>query len=502
MFPRFRISYTCLAVARDRVRARQPDCRLDLRRPMNLSRIMNVHFASAAAHMRAARVITIGGSLALVGCATYLPLPLPAGPDLAHTPAQLNTTLPVSRSTLSRKVDFARPVSIDRIGLLAVLNDPDLKSERGELGIGRAGVLQATLLPNPSGTFDYGALISGPATSSSIAASLSEDIVAIITRGPRIKSAEAHVAQVDADQLWREWQVAQKARQLALDIYWDDRAIALITREQGLLGSEIAQVRKAVRTGNLTLSALAPLLSADASAAQSLVTLQIGRLKNWQALDGMMGLDPNVRFPIAEPRFQRLPLQVESLVDTLPGRRPDLLALQFGYRSAEEDVRTAILGQFPPLTLGGTYGSDTSKVVTAGPSFGFALPIFDRNQGHIAKAQATRALLREQYRAQLDKAVGNIRALVAQIRQLSSNLALVRKAAASARALAETARRAYDQHNLDQRSLTDYERTALQRAVEVVDIERQLGEDRVLLAVELGINVPHRRIALSAGTKL
>jgi outer membrane protein, heavy metal efflux system len=458
---------------------------------------------SSATGARVARLVAIGGSLALVGCATYRPVPLPAGPDLAPTAAKLSTTLPrVRRTLLARKINFARPVSIDRIGLMAVANDPSLKSEQGQLRLGQSGVLQASLLPNPSASFDYGALISGPATTSSIAASLSEDIVAILTRGTRIKSAKALLAKIDAEQLWREWQVAQKARQLAVDIYWSDRAIALTTRERGLLKGEIAQVQKAVNAGNLTLSALAPLLSADASAAQSLVALRVGRLKNWQALDSMMGLDPKVRFSIARPRTRPLPRNMEALVATLPDRRPDLLAMQFGYRSAEQDVRTAVLGQFPALALGGSYGSDTSDVVTVGPSFQFALPIFDRNQGHIAKARATRALLREQYTARLDKAAGNVHALVAQIKELSRNLASARKAASSAKSLAVIARKAYGQHNLDQRSLSDYERTALQRAVEVVDIERQLGEDRVFLAVELGIDVPHRRIALSADTEL
>lgn len=101
----------------------------------------------------------------------------------------------------------------------------------------------------------------------------------------------------------------------------------------------------------------------------------------------------------------------------------------------------------------------------------------------------------------MDKAVGKIHALVAQISRLSRDLRSARKPAASAKSLAVTARMAYGRHHLDQRSLTDDEKTALQRGVEVVDIERQLGEDRVFLAVELGINVPHKRLALTIGAE-
>jgi outer membrane protein, heavy metal efflux system len=449
---------------------------------------------SPVAALAIALVITGG----LTGCASYRPLPLPQRADLDTSLVDLETGVAEWRAGYAlRRIDTSHPLSIERIGVLAILNDPDLKSERGAIDEARSGLVQASLLPNPVANFSYGALISGPGTTSSISAFLSQDIAAIISHGPRVKSAVAHLYQVDADQLWREWQVAQKARQLALDIYLADLSISLTAREQQLLSRELVAVRKAIAAGNLTLTALAPLLTAAAAAEQSLVALRLDRLKNWQALDGLLGLVPSVRFAIARPRFNRLPADIEPLIADLPERRPDLGALRLGYRSAEEDVRAAILGQFPALTLGGSYNSDTSAVVSAGPVFTFALPVFDRNQGQIAKSLATRLQLRAQYQARLDSAVANIRALIAQIHQLSADLVAARKAAAEARSLAVTARQAYAQNNLDQRTLTDYETTALQRAIEVVTIERQIDEDKIFLAVELGLGLPKTRIALS-----
>jgi outer membrane protein TolC len=355
--------------------------------------------------------------------------------------------------------------------------------------------LQATLLPNPSASFSYGALLGGPGITSAITASLAQDIAALIVHDARVRSARARVYQVDADLLWREWQVAQKARQLAVDLYWGERAIALTRRESELIAGEIAQVRTAIAAGNLTIAALSPLLAAQAAAAQSLAAQQLARLKDWQALDALLGLVPNVRFAIARPVFGPLPPDLDRLAASLPQRRPDLVALRFGYRAAEENVRAAILGQFPAFTLGPAYGSDTSAIVTLGPSFTFALPIFDRNQGRIAETRATRLLLRAQYRARLDAALGTVRALRAQLGQVAADLARARKAAAAARALAATARRAYAEGNLDQRSLTDYETTALRRALQVVALARTRGEDRVFLSVELGLGLPRTRIA-------
>jgi outer membrane protein, heavy metal efflux system len=443
-------------------------------------------------------LIVAGALTTLTGCATYHALPLPATPNLAADVSALDTTVPQQQSGHAvTRIDTALPLTIDQIGLLAILNDPDLKSEAGTIDAAQAGIVQATIIPNPVTTVSYGALISGPGTTSSFSAALAQGIAQIVTRRARIKAAEFHAYQVDADQLWRDWQVAQKAQQLAVDIYFGDRAIDLTRQEIDLLSKELDEVKKAITAGNLTLAAQAPLAAAQARAENSLVTLKLGRLKNWQALDGLLRLDPDVRFRIARPALGPLPKNIDAQLADLPQRRPDLTALQLGYNSAEEDVRAAILGQFPALTLGASYNKDTSDVVTAGPTFDLGLPVFDRNQGQIAKTAATRILLRAQYQARLDSAVANVRALVAQIRQLSADLVTARSAAATAQSLATTARQAYLQKNLDQRTVTDYETTALERRLEVITIERQINEDKIFVAVELGLGLPNVRIALS-----
>ena len=80
-----------------------------------------------------------------------------------------------------------------------------------------------------------------------------------------------------------------------------------------------------------------------------------------------------------------------------------------------------------------------------------------------------------------------------------ADLVHARRANSKARELAETARQAFARSSLDQRTLTDYETTALDRALQVVNIERQINEDKIFLAVELGLGLPNMRIALSGG---
>lgn len=429
----------------------------------------------------------------LAGCATYRALPLARQPDLAASLDDLDAQVPTAGQHGPQRLDTRPPLTLRTIGLLAILNDPDLRSEQGQMSAAQAEALQASLPPNPSASLGFAALLGGPGSTPAYSASLSQDITALVTYRARRRAARAHVGEVNASLLWQEWQVAQKARLLALQLYYGRRTLALTRRQLHLIDGEVSNGRSAAAAGNLALSALAPLLAAKAATEQSLIALNTTQIKHWQALDALLGLQPDVRFAIAEPDLPPPP-GLDRLIARLPQQRPDLVALQLGYAAADKDVRAAILGQFPAFLLGGSWGSDTTGVTSAGPSVTFDLPIFDRNQGKIAKARATRLQLHADYQARLDAAAGAARGIAAQEAALAADLPHAKAAANSAARLARSARHAYANGDLDQFSLTDYETAALQRNLEVLDLESSIGEDRISLDVELGIGLPAARI--------
>ena len=446
--------------------------------------------------MRRVGALAAGACAALLGgCALYHSLPLPKKPDLAGQLTQLRTRIPAVPGQASRTIALDGPLDIDDVGLLAVLNDPDLRAERGTLDVARAGLLQASLLPNPSASVSYAPILGGTDVAPAWAASLTEDVKAILTYHTRKKSARLQLEQVNADLLWQEWQVAQQARILALDLYWGGLSVALADRQLQLLDREAREVQAATRSGVLDLTALAPLLAAKASAAQTAASLHLAQLQAWQQLDALLGLKPDVRFEISRPKLAPLPADLQALIAQLPQRRPDLVALQLGYRSADENVRSAIIGQFPALTAGYSWGQDTSNVRSGGPTASFDLPLFDRNQGQVAQTRATRLQLHEQYQARLDAADGAAKGLVSQIRRLTGDARQAERAAVAAEAQSKAAQQAYAQDALDQRSLADFQTTALQRRIEAISLERLLGEARITLTVDLGLGLPRTRIA-------
>jgi outer membrane protein TolC len=103
--------------------------------------------------------------------------------------------------------------------------------------------------------------------------------------------------------------------------------------------------------------------------------------------------------------------------------------------------------------------------------------------------------LQEQYQSRLDAAFGSVEGLDAQILRLTKDVRNASLAAEAAEKMSQSARKAYAQRNMDQRSLADFETTALDRRIETLGLERSLGETEITLTVELGLGLPQTRIA-------
>ena len=438
--------------------------------------------------------------LVLSGCARYRARPLPAAADLKPDLAALDLTLPATAPGVpGRRIDPAAGISLDALGLLAARNDPALRTEAARLALARAGLQQAATLPNPQLGLGFGALISGPASMPAYTASLSQDLSALITYRPRVAAARANLGAVDAALLWQEWQVAQAARLLGARIAGGAQALRYRRRALALLSAELRDVAQATRAGNLGLAAEAPLVAATAQAGQALATARLAQLTAWQQLDALLGLLPTARFRILPPRLRAPPARIGKLVAGLAARRPDLIGLRLGYRAADETLRAAVLGQIPALVFGVSGTSDTSGVVSIGPDLTIGLPLFNRNQAAIAASRATRALLRAQYRAELDASIGAARATVRRLQLLWADAARAGRQAQAARRLARGAARAYAAGNIDQRALVDYQTTALDRALEATDFRTRVVADELALDVDLGRGLPRVRIAPVAG---
>ena len=430
-----------------------------------------------AAFSRAMLVLT---PVALAGCAHYPAPRLVPAPPLAPWVGARRGFVP------------GAPLSVAQVTALALSTNPDLRAARARHGLAQAQLLQSGILPNPSFAGALLPLISGAGTVTAWNVGLTQDIKSLITYRARHRAASYAARQVDAEILWQEWQVAGQGRQLAVELIAGERSRPLLVEAFNLLSRRNAVLQQALAAGNATLVTAAPTLVALQSARTSLQTLDQRQLSLRHQLNALLGIVPDAVVPLQPsidlPPFD--PAAIRADLATLADRRPDLVALRLGYDAQDANVRVAILSQFPDLILGGTASSDNSRVINGGPQATIGLPIFDRNQGNVAIASATRAQLHEDYSARLAAAVGQVGALLAEMEQLSQQLAIVRRDLPAARLAAERAANAFGASNLDERSYVDLVVNRYTKEQEVVTLELGLLDRQVALRTFLGAGLP------------
>jgi outer membrane protein TolC len=439
--------------------------------------------STQAARPRALRLV--GWTLlvaALGGCATYRPLPLPAHAD---SPRQL--------TDLRGAATMALPLDAAGLQRLVLLNNPELRSARAQHDVAQAQMLQAGLLPNPSLSGNVGYLFSGTGDATAWSASLSEDIRALVTLAPRRASARAAAAQVDASLLWQEWQTVGKARLLFVDLVEGQRLLALQQHATELLEQRGQRLRQAIAEGNGDLGSASADLAAAADAHTALNDLQRRLAQQRHELAAMLGLVPDATIPLqpALPPAELDVAAVQQAAQSIERRRPDLVALQLGYRSQEASLRAAVLAQFPVLSFGYSASQDNSRVRNGGPSISLDLPLFDRNQGNIAIARATRQQLHDEYAARLNAAHNELAALLSEQAQASAQLAALRPLALAATRDAAQATSAWQGGLIDLRSYVDLGAAALARQSAVIALEQALLEQQSALDTLIGTGMPN-----------
>ena len=120
----------------------------------------------------------------------------------------------------------------------------------------------------------------------------------------------------------------------------------------------------------------------------------------------------------------------------------------------------------------------------------FDLPIFDRNQGNIAIATATRLQLRDEYAARLTSAHGQIDALLAEQAQARAQLAALMPTLAPARQDAAEATSAQAQGLIDLRTYVDLLVAAQSRQAAAIVLKRTVLEQQIALDTLLGTGLP------------
>lgn len=434
-------------------------------------------------------------SALLAGCATYHPLPLPTAPDLKHAVAEL--TVPAASLHLPgltpHKFNAADGLDPVELATLAVINNPQLKADRAQAEVAHAQLFNAKLLPDPQIGLSYGNTTTTQtaatgALTNGWSASLSEQLNELVSRGATISGQRAALEQVNLQILWKEWQVAQQARQLFIEKRGNERLLKIVVATRKAETKRLKNARQALTKHDITLDVygndLAVLLNTRAQ--ERGIRDQLNTINH--NLDSLLGLEPDTSVKLAGkiPATPPSAKIYKQAVQHLAARRPDLLALKAGYKSQDAAVRKAILEQFPSLSIGINRSRDNSDIFSTGLSISLSLPFLNGNRGQIAIARATRKQLHAQYQARLDQARSNTDQLWDSIQLMRSELAHLDKSLPQLRKATTAAARAFQAGNFSAASFFNLQSTLLASEAAHENLVMNLGTSLVALETTLG----------------
>lgn len=376
---------------------------------------------------------------AVSGCAHYQAQPLteeairqqqqtPSSEQLTLQAAQIKHPLlePV-------KFDMADGLSPDEAAILAVLRNPELRAARDQYAIAHAQVLQAGLLPDPQVSYSFSAPSAGTdlGMNNAFGIGLNWQVTALIWRENQITAADKQQQNVNLQIAWQEWQIAQAAKLAAYQVLVYTRQQALLAEMAQRLEENRARLQQAADEGLVTELERVAAVSAKNLIDIRLLALEQQMKQQQQRLNRAMGLKPHETVKLQQDdkfmNHQQIPAYAE-LIGDLENRRLDLLALKRGYESQDEQVHIAVLQQFPKISIGFDHARDNSNLYTLGFGVSMTLPIFNRNQGQIAIARATRQQLFDQYANRVFQAKADIAELLVTIASLNQQIKSVRHA--------------------------------------------------------------------------
>jgi cobalt-zinc-cadmium efflux system outer membrane protein len=322
----------------------------------------------------------------LAGCQTAPPAP-DTTTVAAHLTQRVGQSVPShtgpSPITLPPGASLDDGVTEDEAIAIALWNNAAFQELLVDLGIARGDLIQAGLLPNPEFVYFFGV------TDKPFKYAFELPIEALWLRPIRVKSAAR-----EADR------TTERMTQAGLDLMRDVRqayADVMLAKERVRVAGEAVKLRgriaelaeKRLKAGDISpqeaATARIDALQAEQDATRIGYDVPVAeeRLRNLMGIGPLRGPLPLDPTPPPECRE----FDVDSLTQEAMATRPDALAATQAVAAAEARLKFAKLGWVRLLGIGdATSGRTTGHEF--GPALRFTVPLFNWNQGNIARAQA------------------------------------------------------------------------------------------------------------------
>jgi len=303
----------------------------------------------------------------------------------------------------------------DEAVAVALWNNAAFQELLADLGLSRADLVQAGMLPNPT----LSMLVPWGAKGLELTAKYPME--ALLLRPKRVAAAKVSYEQTVQ-------RLTQSALDLVRDVKWAFAEVALAgaklrsAQEVVALGREISRLSQArLDAGDAsgleaTMARVEVLQASEALArARHEERVATERLRVLLGMGGRAFPENLVEAAPAPP-----PAAVSILLTNALSARPDLRAAELAVETAGQRLG---LARWEAFTLaGGVNAKDVNKEFLAGPSLDFAVPIVNQNQGGIAIAKANFEKAARHYSTLRDRIILEVREAHTRLAQAQESL--------------------------------------------------------------------------------
>jgi cobalt-zinc-cadmium efflux system outer membrane protein len=325
--------------------------------------------------------------MALVGCQTALP-PIDTAGGIARA-ALIDSA--IEWHTEGQPIDA--PGNEDALSLaaateLAIRNSPELQTALWKVRSAEADARQERLLPNPVLAFTIRFVEGGgkPALEASIA----QDLLALLRRGPKISVADDRLRAASAEALKEAADLISETQQSYLAAAVVDEELAILARRRQLFDRLLETARTRLKAGEGTRLDVTTLeaqrIELDAEVAD----------KEAERTDQRLGLARIIGRPAGRIDWtldrSLLPTAVagseRDWIAAALTHRPEIESRRWELAALGSEVELARWSLFDPAEIGVMSQRDPDWQV--GPTISAPLPIFDNGGARNDKAQAAR----------------------------------------------------------------------------------------------------------------
>jgi outer membrane protein TolC len=433
-------------------------------------------------------------AVTLSGCVKYRPHPL--DPPQAEQQFRSRTLSDPGLRAFLKRTDWPpAKLGLNDLAAVAFYFNTDLDVARAQFRTAQAAIVTAKTKPNPL-LSTGGGYTNSPESPLVFHFDPAFTLVTAGKRGWRILEAERAAEAARLQIAETAWQVRSRVRSAWLDHLMAVRLLEVVRSEQAARTATVALVEKRLSVGeasrpdvNLVRTALIS-VDVEAKAAETAVNESRAALAAAVGLPSLIDIDTQA--PLEPPDS----VSVAAVVKAGLLHRIDIRRSLLEYAAAEAGLHLEIANQYPDVDLSPGYSYDEGHhKIQFGPAF--QVPVFNRNRGPIAEAEARRAAAEARFNSLQARAIGEMEIAQARYQGGLAELSDVRQRLIALQQVRATAmRRAVEIGEEDQLALSGVRVEAAVAARARLDALRRaesaLGalEDAVQQSLEPGPPLP------------